>query len=308
VFVATLGAGDGEDWSPRDRRPVDATRDGRFLLFLSSREGLTPGDTATTNQLFEYDAQTRELVRVSQGEDGYNDNGNATGFGVNVTPVEEGQAFSGGDHHSSTNRGDVSEDGSTVAFQTSGRLSPLASSAEQGCRSVYEYRSRGRISNGGVRLISDGADVELRQNGGTCGAALQGMDASGANIMFMTADGLLPFDTDGVRDLYDARVDGGFPLPAVSAGCAGDACLGAPAASPVLSGAGSTAVAGGANLSGSPAGGVVVKAKPPSRAQRLGVALRACRRGARRGRRLCEARARRRYGAVKAVRANGRGK
>ena len=51
------------------------TPDGRFLVFTSFRD-LTPDDTSTVQQVFEYDAQTGGLVRVSVGEDGFNHNGN----------------------------------------------------------------------------------------------------------------------------------------------------------------------------------------------------------------------------------------
>jgi hypothetical protein len=305
VFIATLsGSGDAEDWSNTDKRPVQATADGRFLLFVSSQPGLTPDDTVAVSQLFEYDAQTGELVRVSQGEDGYNDNGNGVQVGLGAPN------FYITDFHPSANILNVAEDGMTVAFETTGRLSALATAAEQGCRSVYEYRSSGSISNGGVHLISDGVDVQAHKTVG-CGVELDDMDASGANILFGTDDPLSAGDTDGVqRDVYDARVGGGFPLPSTVAGCEGDACLGAPAASPVLAGPGSTGVSGGGNLAPVVSPRVVkprVKSLTPT--QKLANALRACRRRPKRGRGVCEARARKRYGsAVRVSRANGRGK
>ena len=55
---------------------MDLTPDGSFLVFVSSTDHLTPDDTSTAPQVFEYDAQTGALVRVSIGQDGYNDNGN----------------------------------------------------------------------------------------------------------------------------------------------------------------------------------------------------------------------------------------
>jgi hypothetical protein len=306
VFIATLSSpGDAEDWRQRDQRPVEATADGRFLLFVSSRPGLTPGDTGAASQLFEYDAQTGELVRISQGEDGYNDNGNSASVSTEAMPV-----FFKTDFHPSINLLNISEDGMTVAFETTGRLSALATAAEQGCTSVYEYRNSGSISNGGVRLISDGVDVQSHKGFG-CGVRFNAMDASGANILFATHDPLSASDTDGVQpDVYDARVGGGFPLPPVVAGCEGDACLGAPAASPVLAGPGSTGVSGGGNLAPVVSSRVVKsRANSLTRAQKLAIALRACRRGSRRGRGVCEARARKRYGLVVRVsKASGRGR
>ena len=56
-------------------------------MFASSQEGLTPGDTTSVTQFFEYNAATGELVRVTQGEDGYNDNGTSVTAGVNPNSI-----------------------------------------------------------------------------------------------------------------------------------------------------------------------------------------------------------------------------
>src|SRR5271166_1263952 len=48
-------AADSEDWRARDRRPVQATPDGRFLVFVSAGD-LTVGDKSAVEQVFEYDA------------------------------------------------------------------------------------------------------------------------------------------------------------------------------------------------------------------------------------------------------------
>jgi hypothetical protein len=308
VFIATLNHNDQQDWSKRDIRPVQATADGRFLLFVSSQPGLTPGDTARTNQLFEYDAQTGELVRVTQGEDGYNENGNSAGEGIGVGPFSEQQGFTYNFHRMIESRKGITGDGMTVVFDDAGRLSARAASAEEGCTSVYEYHSSGSIADGSVHLLSDGADIQPFRSL-TCGAEFLDMDASGANILFFTADPLLASDTDGVqRDVYDARVGGGFPLPAVPAGCEGDACLGVLGSPPLLTGPASMGGAGVGNLSGAISPSVVgARAKSLTRAQKLARALRACRAKHGRGRGVCEAQAHRHYGrAVKAVKANGR--
>jgi WD40-like Beta Propeller Repeat len=318
VFIATLGSSDSADWYKVDDRPVQATPDGRFLVFTSSRPGLTPGDTATTEQLFEYDAQTGELVRVTQGEDGYNDNGNDAAAGVE--PISRGikrefiesrtERLSG--LGGAMNESNVADDGGVVVFTDVGRLSPLAFSAEQGCGSVYEYRSDGAIADGGVHLISDGRDEQssFETEGACLGGKFLGMDAEGENILFSTADPLVASDTDGVqRDVYDARVGGGFAAPTVPAACRGEGCLGAPAAPPGLASVGSVVSSGGGNvpLAVSP---VVVKpgVRVLTRAQRLARALRSCRGEPRRRRGVCEARARKRYAVVsRAGRATGRG-
>ena len=54
------------------------TPDGRFLVFTSACR-LTAGDTSTGRQVFQYDAQSGSMTRVSVGLDGYDDGGNVTG-------------------------------------------------------------------------------------------------------------------------------------------------------------------------------------------------------------------------------------
>jgi hypothetical protein len=61
------------------------------------------------------------------------------------------------------------------------------------------------------------------------------MDADGANIFFATGDPLLSNDTDGGQiDIYDARVDGGFPAAKADAACGDVGCEGSVAAPPLF--------------------------------------------------------------------------
>jgi hypothetical protein len=239
-FIATLEEKDEAAWVKAFvRRPVEVAGDeGQFLLFASSTPGLTSDDTSPLEQLFEYDAETGELVRVTQGEDGYNDNGNDVNEGLEPTSItsfagELGRA--GYDFKSTVNRLNISEDGKTVFFVTAGRLSPRAVSAEAGCRSVYEFRTAGALSEGVVHLVSDGRDTQLYK-GQDCGAEFHAMDASGGNVLFSTADPLVSSDTDGFQvDLYDVREGGGFPSAPSAPECVGEACLGAFSGPPSLS-------------------------------------------------------------------------
>ncbi len=255
-FVATLGAEDEADWAKILQRPVEVTGgEGQFVVFASARPGVTPDDTSSQTQLFEYDALTGELVRVTQGENGYGENGNDVTIGADSQALAEvvEQIGRGRDFKSSTNRLAVSGDGGTVFFESGGALSPRASSAARGCLSLYEFHTGGLISQGSVHLVSDGQDTQLVK-GALCGTQFEGMDASGGNVLFATDDPLLSSDVDGAqRDLYDARVDGGFP-PAVSAqSCGGSGCEGTTGASPSVFGVpSSVGVAGGENLTPAP--------------------------------------------------------
>jgi Tol biopolymer transport system component len=195
-----------------------ATPDGRYLVF-TSRADLTPDDTGTAQQVFEYDARSGELVRVSVGQGGYNDNGNLS----NAQIAGEGLT--------------MSDDGSYVVF-TGGLLTPQAGGEEN----IYEYHSTGRIANGSVYALSDGVE-KLR---------LLGTDHSGADVFFETINRLVAQDTDTQHDIYDARVGGGFPAPSAFAECAGEECEGQLSAAPVLLSAGSEFQAGGGNVQTQP--------------------------------------------------------
>ena len=52
------------------------------------------------------------------------------------------------------------------------------------------------------------------------------MSATGSDIFFETRSQLVGQDTDSLGDIYDARVDGGFPAPTPEPSCAGEACQG----------------------------------------------------------------------------------
>ena len=269
TFIATLAESDGSDWRRIFERPVQVTgEDGRFLLFTSRMEGLTPDDETTKNQLFEYDAVSGELVRVSKGEEGYNANGNGGTETLQVGPVETHSATT--DFKSGTNQRSISVDGQTVFFSSKDRLSARAVSAEEGCSSIYEFHAGagGLLEQGSVHLISDGRDTQLNK-GRSCGAQFQNMDASGGDVLFTTADPLIASDTDnGQRDVYDARVGGGFPLALTGeASCGGASCEGATSAPPPLFGAPSSAGLTGAGNLAPPPPAPAAKAKAPIKRQ-----------------------------------------
>jgi Tol biopolymer transport system component len=294
VFIAALSPGDREDWAPVDSRPVEATPDGRYLLF-SSVNDLTPDASGTGSQIYRYDIQSEELVRVSVGEGGFNENGNdgASSFiqapSYNVASAEPTPT-------------DISDDGSKVVFGSSGALTPQALNEacaleqEGACISsalnVYEWE------DGHVYLLSDGRDTHaVAEN---TAVNLIGISATGGDVFFTTADPLVGQDGDTQQDIYDARVGGGFAAPAAGSGCVGESCQGSPSVSPVFSAPSSTAFAGSGNLISTPSSSSPVS-KPKSavqaRALALAKALRSCRsKRDRRRRSACEAQARRRYG------------
>jgi WD40-like Beta Propeller Repeat len=206
------------------------TPDGRFLAFTSNRD-LTPDDTSTVRQLFEYDAQTGVLVRVSIGEGGFNHDGNTPANFVTIPRNKTGRT--------------MSDDGSYVFFQSGAALTPDALEGE-GVQNVYEYHD-GRVS-----LISDGQDLATID--GESLVRLLGTDESGGDVFFTTTDRLVGQDVDTNTDVYDARIDGGLPAPAAPVSCAGEGCQGPLSGAPTLLSPGSELQVGGnPPLAGEPA-------------------------------------------------------
>jgi hypothetical protein len=248
-FIATLTAEDEPDWSAVDDRPVQATSDGRFLVFESAGE-LTTGDASSVTQLFEYDAQSEELVRVSVPQAGYVAPA-GLGADANASLIEP-QSY---EHRPDSPAGRdsdlaVSGDGADVVFFSDGALSEGAEvAAEAGAQSVYEYHSDvasgGDIREGDTYLVSDGKDTAQVNEGGVRGTIWDGLDVSGEDVFFESSDVLVSGDGDSQYDLYDARVNGGFSLPARVVECEGEGCYGPVSVPPALFGG-----AGGGGLAG----------------------------------------------------------
>ncbi len=301
---------DQGDWSPNDQRPVQATPDGQFLVFRSAAD-LTMGDHApeADPQLFEYDAEREELAWVSRGASDYQPQGNESAedheakvhkraYGNGASPGQGGLA--------------VSSDGGMVLFESTAALTARAVTASDAeVESVYVYESNvgeagGSLADGDVYLISDGVSA--------LGSSTVGLDESGQDALFNTADPLVPQDVDTQFDVYDARVDGGFPAPDPQPECASGCGAGGLAApvfgAPASQSTGEVAPAPG-STPGAAKGSGGRETAAQLRAAGLARALRACRAGGRgRRRRACEARARKRYGvAVRAKKSakSGRG-
>jgi hypothetical protein len=288
AFVAKLSARDIFGLTAEEKWRPDITPDGRFLVFVSERD-LTPDDTSVgARQVFEYDAQTGALVRVSIGLDGFNHNGNVVGgreldASIVFTAGSPDQAASAAAYWSGLS---VSADGAYVFFQSPVGLTPQASDH---ANNVYEYHA-GRVS-----LISDGQD--LTEIGGVSVVQLLGTDASGGDVFFSTVDRLVGQDSDSNLDIYDARVDGGFPAPAAAGSCSGESCQGVLSGAPVLLSPGSEFQAGSGPpvtpLAGGPAAKPKPKPKPKAKVKRQRVKKRSWRRaGKGRGRKAGAAGAR----------------
>jgi hypothetical protein len=222
-------------------QPAEASCEaGRFLVF-STYAQLTPDDVDTARDVYEYDAQTGRLVRVSVGEGGHDDNGNRDGVDASIAQPEFNTAAVGPQYQMNTRA--VSDDGSTIVFTTS---EPLSASAVNNRPDIYVWH------DGQVGLISSGLSPEPGE--------APVISPSGHDIFFRTAESLVPQDTDGLGDIYDARIGGGFPAThALPAACSADTCQGPLSAAPSSPLPGSVSQAGGGNLPPAPA--VTTKAK-----------------------------------------------
>jgi hypothetical protein len=301
AFVATLASADEPDWKAADSRPVQATPDGRYLLFQSTAD-LTPGDSSSVPQIFEYDAASEELVRVSRGENGY-----ASGdvsADANESFIETEIYEASFNPAVALSRLAMTHDGSTVVFESQAALTPqAAAAAAAGARSAYEYRSQGQLANGNVYLISDGNNALSTE--------ITRLDATGKDIFFNTVDPLLAQDADTQFDLYDARLNGGFSASPAPADCEREGgCQGAAPSQPSVGSPASSAAAAGAGPSSSPPAPPLVSAPTPkpkasSPKQKLAKALRGCRRKQGKKRATCEKQVRRRFKVASGSRPGG---
>ncbi len=202
-----------------------AGSDGGFLVFSTYARLIASGpeaDADDAQDVYRYDAQAGTLRRVSIGEGGYDANGNRNDGEqivgeIDNTPARTGDAriepdvtgVIAGEERGGVRRA-VSEDGSRIVFMA---VEPLSAGATNGQVDVYEWH------NGSVSLVSCGCSTEPDRD--------PVLTASGRDLFFKTAAGLVAGDSDGAPDLYDARLGGGFTPPqAPPERCEGDACQG----------------------------------------------------------------------------------
>jgi hypothetical protein len=313
AFIATL-LGDSRgtrseaaQWG--ETRRANVTPDGNVLVF-TSRGALTQ-DTSGEGaaEVYRYDATTEQLERISFGESGFNNNGNASsGEALLALPT----SIVGSLRTNPT----MSDDGSVVFFESSIGLTPTAldntslnGNAEEFAENVYEWEANGHgscaMEDGCVSLISDGLDAS-EGNGGNANSTLSsvellGSDSTGENVFFTTVDPLVKADTDTQLDYYDARVNGGIEEPVVSEPCAHSAKCPGEGSQPLVAGPlGSTVLSATGDLppvqSVKP---ISAKPKPPTRAQLLAKALKKCRaKKKQRLRAACNKAAEKKYGPV----------
>jgi hypothetical protein len=183
-FIARLDAFDssmwGETYSSGFELPDDS---GRWAL-LGTFAQLSPGDTDTSMDLYRYDAQANELLKVTPGN--------------SVTPYISVQGPNGG--LSGPPALAISADGSAVVFETP---VSLQAADENGVADVYLWK------DGSVGMISDGRSLRGSKT-------LSYMVSSdGQQVAFATATSLLPKDANSQMGTYVARTGADVEPPTI---------------------------------------------------------------------------------------------
>jgi hypothetical protein len=212
TFIATLSLRDTEPETERPgpltvepdyERLAVPTPDGSVLVFDSSSD-LTGQNSSGYLELYRYQADDGALTCVS-----------CTPAGVTPTGSAAMGGAGGGSYGPQGHPLAMSADGSRIFFDSPDPLVPgdintRVPPSPGNSTDVYEWE------NGQVSLISDGRSSSP--------SLLDGTTPSGSDIFFTTAANLVPQDTDGgFFNIYDARVNGGFPAPTAPSTPCGDA-------------------------------------------------------------------------------------
>jgi hypothetical protein len=267
-FIATLGEGEtlgGPVTTAADVSPLGST-----FAFVSARS-LTGYDNDDYAEVYLYEASTGALACASCNPSGARPVGNA-----NLS-----EFFGSQDRDSSELLYRTRNlAGDRLFFNSSDALAGAAGGVEN----VFEFEG------GHIYPISDVA--------GSLASTFLDADGNGDDVFFASPNRLLPQAENGTEAVYDARVDGGFPLPAVPAPCkSSDTCEPGATPPPVAGPPSSEAYDGPGNLAPPPPP-TVVKPKAEKKAQKLAKALKACHKDKKKKKRqACEKSAHRAYGA-----------
>jgi hypothetical protein len=229
-LIATLGGGDGEVWEPgSESNLASVSPNGQWLSFLSkesltgydneqAHEGECKGETGFANQSETGPCQEAYLYDAGSGAGSGSlvcASCNRTGARP-VGPANLGEPRGGQNLY----RPRVVTNDGRLFFASYDALVPHSSDGRQ---NVYEYE------HGQIYPISDVA--------GGFESFLLDTSASGGDVYFATSDQLLPEDTSNNVVVYDARIDGGFPVAVAAPPCTtAEACRVATAPAPSIYG------------------------------------------------------------------------
>lgn len=212
--------------------PNLSSPDGRYFMFVSNSEGITPDDNGGFQQLYLYDNQTGAIRCAS-----------CVFGGTNTSPVQL-EPFYNFVPITEESRRWLSPDG-RVFFTTAEQLVP---SDTNEAADVYTWKE------GALSMISGGR--------GVAPARFADASANGDTVFFITQEQLVKSDTDEKADLYAARLGGGLPEPEVAAPaapCEGAACRGEAHGAPAGHQVGTGTLKGSGDLAGGEACGPALK-------------------------------------------------
>jgi hypothetical protein len=201
------------------------SENGSAVVFMTSQQlpgAFNSGSGLDLEQIYRYDVPANTITCVSCAPAGVTPTSSAE---MSVLKSHEGA----GDDKSIVEERGVSSDGERIFFDTADPLVPQAvntgttierhnsgsTSFEAQGRNVYEWE------NGTIYLISSGKSPE--------NSYFLDSGENGDDVFFATSEGLVPGDTDGAYDVYDARVP--HPPespPATAVPCEGSVCQGPP--------------------------------------------------------------------------------
>jgi hypothetical protein len=239
TFVATLSPKDDEfsgnprglnhpekgDWRPvLGYRSSELSSDGVSLIFMSNRR-LTAyrnvdagGETVT--EIYLYDAASGQVSCASCAPTG----AAPPHEGDKATDNRGRDTYLPGFYSSATHQGRwISADGSRVVFSTN---RPLSSTDTNAALDVYEWERDGSGSCVSGSTLNGGGCLYLLSDGtGSGGSLLLDSDEAGNNVFFISRARPATVTGSGKANLFDARVDGGFPVAKPVPACAGrEAC------------------------------------------------------------------------------------
>lgn len=235
TFVAAMNTLDGGTAATElasgaitpERRSARVSPDGATVAFTTSGEltdydSLEVGAGEPAREVYVYSASEDKLLCASCNPSGARPRARkiVTTWVAATVPGWVSQTHPGGA---------LSDDGRRLYFNAYDSLVP---GDTNGKMDVYQWEAPGK---GGCTEAStsysptNGGCVDLISSGqSSSDSELFDATPSGSDVFFATASSLVPQD-DGLVDVYDARVGGGFPQPPPPPpSCEGEACQGTP--------------------------------------------------------------------------------